>query len=276
MTTAAPPKVVQQFVPTARKPRASALTIFLVTAAVFVAIGETAPRIGLVNRVVVPTPGDTVQGLWQLLRGGYWIDDLGRTMTAVAIAWVIGCSFGFTLGAVMGVSPFTRKVVSPYAIAIQALPKIVLAPLFIGWLGFGTPSKVAIAVSICFFPVWIDTMIGLSLPTADDFKLMQAWRASRWHIFKKLQLPAAVPMVMVGVKHAMLLSFTGVLVAEILSSSAGGLGTLTKVYAQQINMPLVFAVVFIVIVIAVSLVTVLDFLEQRVVFWSDAAQRRRR
>ncbi len=79
-----------------------------------------------------------------------------------------------------------------------------------------------------------------------------------------------------GFKHAMLLSFTGVLVAEILSSSAGGLGTLTKTFALQINMPLVFAVVLIVIIIAVSLVSLLDYLEQRVVFWSEAAQRRRR
>lgn len=275
-TDVSPPKVVRQTAPTVGRPGRSALMIFLVTLAVLIVIGEILPRTPLVNRVIVPTPGDTMQGLWQLLKGGYWLEDLWATMLAVVIAWVIGCSVGFALGAVMGVSPFTRKIVAPYAIAVQALPKIVLAPLFIGWLGFGAPSKVAIAVSICFFPVWIDTMIGLSLPSADDFKLMQSLRASRWQMFRMLQLPTSLPLVMVGIKHAMLLSFTGVLVAEILSSSAGGLGTLTKVFASQINMPLVFAVVLIVIVIAVTLVSVLDFLEQRVVFWSEAAQRRRR
>jgi NitT/TauT family transport system permease protein len=271
-----PPKVLHQVTPTAEKPPRSALKIFLLTLAILVALAEIAPRTPLVNRVVVPTPGDTLWGLWQLLKGGYWLEDLWATMKAVVIAWMIGCAAGFALGTAMGISPYTRKVVAPYAIAVQALPKIVLAPLFIGWLGFGTPSKVAIAVSICFFPVWIDTMIGLSLPSADDFKLMQALRASRWQIFRMLQLPTALPLVIVGFKHAMLLSFTGVLVAEILSSSAGGLGTLTKTFALQINMPFVFAVVLIVIVIAVSLVSILDYLEQRLVFWSDAGQRRRR
>ena len=275
-TETSPPKVVRQTAPTVARPGRSSLKIFLATLLVLIAIGEIVPRTPLVNRVIVPTPGDTMVGLWQLLKGGYWLEDLWATMLAVVIAWVIGCSVGFALGAVMGVSPFTRKIVAPYAIAVQALPKIVLAPLFIGWLGFGTPSKVAIAVSICFFPVWVDTMIGLSLPSSDDFKLMQSLRASRWQIFRMLQLPTALPLVIVGFKHAMLLSFTGVLVAEILSSSAGGLGTLTKSFALQINMPLVFAVVLIVIVIAVTLVTVLDFLEQRVVFWSEAGQRRRR
>jgi NitT/TauT family transport system permease protein len=152
------------------------------------------------------------------------------------------------------------------------LPKIVLAPLLIGWLGFGTPSKVAIAVAICFFPVWIDTMVGMSLPTADEFKLMAALKASRWQMFRMLQFPSALPLVMVGIKHAMLLSFTGVLVAEILAASAGGLGTLAEQFANQLLMPLTFAVVLVVVVLAIALVSILDYVEQRVVFWSEAAR----
>lgn len=262
--------------PAAVPSRRSALVVGGATLAAFVALGEILPRTDLVSRVILPTPGDTVAALWQLLTGGYWLQHLRATLTAVLVAWLIGCSVGFAVGTAMGVSPFVRKVVAPYAIAVQALPKIVLAPLLIGWLGFGASSKVAIAVAICFFPVWVDTMVGLSLPAADEFKLMAGFRASRWQIFRMLQLPTALPMVMVGIKHAMLLSFTGVLVAEILAASAGGLGTLAEEFALQLNMSLAFAVILVVIALAVTLVSALDLVEQKLVFWSEAAQRRGR
>lgn len=258
--------------PHARGARGSAASIGFGTLAVLVVIGEIVPRSGLISRTVMPTPGDTVVGLKVLVTSGYWVDDLRATMTAVLIAWVIGCAVGLAIGICIGVSPFFRKVVTPYAIAIQALPKIVLAPLLIGWLGFGAPSKIAIAVAICFFPVWVDTMIGLSLPSAEEFKLMASLRASRWQTFRMLQFPAALPLVMVGIKHAMLLAFTGVLVAEILSASAGGLGTLAESFAAQLMMSMTFAVVLVVIVLAVTLVSLLDRLEQKVVFWSESAR----
>ena len=209
------------------------------------------------------TATDTLGGVRQLIEGGYWWEDLQGTLVAVLIAWFLGCSLGLFMGVVMGSSPFVRTAMTPYTIAVQALPKIVLAPLFIGWLGFGSESKIAIAVAICFFPVWIDTMIGLALPSADEFKLMQSLRASRWQIFRKLQLPSAIPLIMVGVKHAMLLAFTGVLVAEILAPSSGGLGTLAKEFSLQLNMPLTLAIITVVLVIAVSLVSLMDFIEQR-------------
>lgn len=235
---------------------------------------EVGPRF-LDDRTLFPTLSDTVAGLVQLVSGGYWWEDLTTTLVSVLLAWMIGCSVGLAAGIALGTVPFVRTAITPYAIAVQALPKIVLAPLFIGWLGFGPQSKIAIAVVICFFPVWIDTMVGLALPSANEFKLMQSLNAKRAQIFWKLQLPSAVPMIMVGVKHAMLLAFTGVLVAEILSASAGGLGTLTKQFSSQLNMPLTFAVVIVVVVIAVALVSIMDQVERRVVFWSEESRARR-
>jgi NitT/TauT family transport system permease protein len=235
---------------------------------------ELGPRL-LDDRTLFPTLSDTLAGLVRLVSAGYWWGDLTSTLIAVLLAWMIGCSVGLAAGIALGTVPFIRTAITPYAIAVQALPKIVLAPLFIGWLGFGPPSKIAIAVVICFFPVWIDTMVGLALPSANEFKLMHSLNATRAQTFRKLQLPAAVPMIMVGVKHAMLLAFTGVLVAEILSASAGGLGTLTKEFSSQLNMPLTFAVVIVVVVIAITLVSIMDVIERRMVFWSEESRARK-
>ena len=235
---------------------------------------ELVPRL-LEDRTLFPTLSDTLVGLGRLVSGGYWWSDLTSTLISVVLAWLMGCSIGLAAGVALGTVPFIRTAITPYVIAVQALPKIVLAPLFIGWLGFGPPSKIAIAVVICFFPVWIDTMVGLALPAANEFKLMQSLNATRAQTFWKLQLPSAVPMIMVGVKHAMLLAFTGVLVAEILSASAGGLGTLTKQFSSQLNMPLTFAVVIVVVIIAITLVSIMDMVERRVVFWSEESRSRR-
>jgi NitT/TauT family transport system permease protein len=257
-----------------RQPRGSAAVISIATLAVLLAVWEILPRTGLVNRTILPTVTDTIGGLRRLVSTGYWWEDLRATLIAVALAWLIGCAVGIAIGITLGTSPFVRAAVTPYAIAVQALPKVVLAPLLIGWLGFGSESKIALAVLICFFPVWMDTMIGLSLPSADEFKLMASLRASRWQTFRKLQLPTAVPLMMVGIKHALLLAFTGVLVAEILAASAGGLGTLVKEFSLQLNMPLTVAVVLVVVLIAVALVSLMDWLERRVVFWSEAGRAR--
>lgn len=257
-----------------RHDRLATWAISVGSIAVLLAAWEILPRTAVMDRTVTPTLSDTARGLRQLIESGYWWHDVRSTLVAIAIAWLIGTAFGFALGVMMGSSPFVRTAITPYTIAMQALPKIVLAPLFIGWLGFGSQSKIAIAVAICFFPVWIDTMIGLSLPDADEFKLMRSLRASRWQVFRRLQLPTAIPMIMVGVKHAMLLAFTGVLVAEILAASGGGLGTLAKEYSLQLNMPLTVAIIAVVVVIAVSLVSLMDQVEQRVVFWSESARKR--
>lgn len=250
--------------------------IVITTVAIILLVWEFFPQSGLVNRILFPTFADTVTAFIQLLGGGYWWDDLYKTMTAVAIAWVIGVTFGFTMGVILGTSPFIRQAITPFAIAVQALPKVVLAPLLIGWLGFGSESKIALAVIICFFPVWIDTMVGLALPAANEFKLMKSLKASRWQVFVKLQLPSALPMIMVGVKHALLLAFTGVIVAEILSASDGGLGKLTKEFASQLNMGLVYSVVTIVVILSITLVSIADVIERRVVFWSEESRSRKK
>ncbi len=240
------------------------------TLVAFLAMWEIFPTVGILNRVLIPTVSDTIWGLQQLILGGYWWGDLASTLSSVVIAWFIGVSFGVSMGIVLGISPFIKTAITPYAIALQALPKIVLAPVLIGALGFGSQSKIAIAVAICFFPVWINTMVGLSLPSTAEFTFMRSLNATRFQTFRKLQLPTAIPIVLIGMKHAMLLAFTGVLVAEILSSAASGLGKLAKEFSLQLNMPLTLAVITVVLTIAVSLVSIMDFLERKVVFWSES------
>lgn len=254
--------------PGATRLRSRAALLALATAAVVLAAWETVPRLGIVNRLIFPTPTDTVGGLVRLILGGYWWEHLASTIMAVAIAFILGAGAGFLIGTLLGVSPLARQILAPYIVAIQALPKIVLAPLLIGWLGFGAPSKIAIAVAICFFPTMINTLVGLSLASPEALLFMRALRAGRWQVFRYLLLPTALPLVFVGLKHSLLLAFTGVLVAETLAGAQGGLGQLAESFTSQLLMPLSFAVIVVVIAIAVVMVTVFDWLDRRLVFWS--------
>jgi NitT/TauT family transport system permease protein len=246
----------------------SAWSIRLLSIGAVLGFWQIISTTGVVNRVVIPAPTDVARGFVQLIEGGYWWENLQSTMSAGLIALAIGTSLGLVLGVVLGTSDYVQRVLNPFMIAFQALPKIVIAPLFIGWLGFGAPSKIAIAVVICFFPVWVNTMVGMTLATADELTLLRSMRASPWKTLWTLRLPRALPLIVVGLKHATLMAFTGVLVAEILAGSAGGLGQLVESFSYQLLMPLAFAVIGIVIMLAVAIVVTLDTLERRLIFWT--------
>lgn len=257
-------------VPPASGPRReTALVISVLTCFGLLAVWYALPNLGLVNPLLLPDPIEVARGFADLAGAGFLLHHLGVTMTEVGIGFAIGASGGFLLGTLLGVVPFVRKVLSPYILALQSLPKVVLAPLIIGWLGFGIESKVATAVAICFFPLMINTMVGLTLPAADSMKLMQSLGASRWQVYRKLRLPVAAPLIAVGFKHSVLLAFTGALVAEILVGSSEGLGRLIAIYNQQILMDLAFAVVAMLALIAVSAVMILDFLDRKIIFWRE-------
>lgn len=227
------------------------------------------PVLGLMNPVLISTPVDTLQALWSLATGSL-LTHFAFTMVQVVGGFFLGVSIGLLLGTALAVSPFLHRVFTPYVLALRSLPVIVLAPLFIAWFGFGVQSKIATAVTICFLPTMVNTMVGLRLPTEPELALMRALQASPWQVYRKLRIPCALPMIFVGLKHSLLLSFTGVLLAEILlGGSTTGLGTLVRQYSHQIRMDLVFAVVGVLTLLSVLLVMVFDRIDRRVVFWRE-------
>lgn len=267
--------------PLAEESRAGALyrsqrhrLVALATIGALLVVWHLLPTLRLVNPLVMPTPFATLEALADLVSTGIIFGHFALTMFEIGVGYAIGVTLGFVIGAALATLETLRRVMAPYILALQSLPKVVLAPLLIAWLGFGVESKIATAVAICFFPLMINTMVGLQLTRPDATKLMNALGASRRQIFTKLQLPTALPLIFVGLKHSLLLAFTGALVAEILVGSAAGLGRLVQIFNAQIAMDYAFAVVVVVAGLAVSFVVLFDALDRRIIFWRHAEEGR--
>jgi len=179
---------------------------------------------------------------------------------------------GLVSGIALGVSRALYKLTYPLVVAFQSVPKIVLAPLLITWFGYGIESKVAMAVIISFFPVLINTIVGLESVPEEPLKLMRSLRASKWQIFYKLSLPTAAPIMFAGIKTALTFAVIGAIVAEFIGASEG-LGYLLNVYSFQLRIDSVFAVIVVLSLIGSILYFFIDWLDRKLIFWRSDSVR---
>ena len=229
---------------------------------------ELAPAVGLVHPVVLPPPSAVAAAMVRLVGQDYFLRHVRATAYVTTLGLLFGAVLGVTLGAVLALVPPIRLTLYPYVVAFQALPKIVFAPLFVTAFGFGPESKIATAVAICFFPLMLNTMLGLTLVDPDALKLMRALRATEWQVFTKLRLPNALPHIFAGLQTSVTFAITGALVAELVTGGGSeGLGRLVDTYGQQLQTELQFAVVVIVSALGVALVMAVEWLDRRIVFW---------
>lgn len=232
-----------------------------------------APTGWLLNPLLLPTPSAIVRAGWELLGAAYLPENFLRTVYVIAVGFVIAVVSGLVMGTLMAIVPLLRLVMYPYIIAFQALPKIVLVPLFIVLFGFGPAAKIVTAAAIAFFPVFMNTMIGLSLVEADQRRLMESLTASRWQVFTKLQVPSALPLIFAGVKTSATYAMTGAIAAELIAGTDIGLGRLVSIFSFSLQMDFVFMLVLLIAVMAYLLFTVMERLGRRIVFWGEDQER---
>ena len=221
---------------------------------------------GLVNEIILPRPLAVGEALIATLGEGFFYRHLRVTTTEVLLGFTIGVALGFTLGAFLGLSVLFREVTYPFVVAFQGLPKVVLAPVFITAFGFGITSKVVTAIAICFLPVLINTMAGLTSVDHDAKRLMRSLNANRWQVFSKLSLPHALPLIFAGLKTSLTLALVGAIVGEFVGASEG-LGVLLSTFAYQLQVPRVWAITVILALLGVILFLIIEWLDSKIVFW---------
>lgn len=240
--------------------------ISLAVVVVFLGIWELLPRLGLVSTIILPPVTDVWAGLVELVQQDTFPGHLRITVVEMLVGFILGTVVGLAIGIALGVWESVKKSVYPLVVSFQSLPKIVLAPLLITWFGYGIESKIAMAVVIAFFPVLINTMVGLESVPDEARQLMRSLRASRSQIFRKLSFPHAAPFIMAGVKTGLTFAVIGAIVGEFVGSSEG-LGYLLHAYGFQLRIDKVFAVIVVLSAIGAILYFAIDWLERRMIYW---------
>lgn len=190
--------------------------------------------------LVLPGPLATGQTLLKLLRTPFGWAHIGTTLIETLGGFLLGSLLGIGLGTLAFQSPAAQRILRPYLIASQAMPKLALAPLLIIWLGYGLTPKIVIAALICFFPLFENTLTGLQSVDRGQIELFQALRATRYQTFRHLLFPAALPLIFTGLRVAAVLGLVGAVVGEFVGANRG-LGALIISAQGTLDTPTVLA-----------------------------------
>ena len=198
-----------------------------------------------VSALVFPAPTAVLMVLWEGLTVGFLWPHIWVTSAETLIGFALGCIIGFMAGVILGEIKFLRKLLWPYVLASQVVPKLALGPIFIVWFGFGMTSTIVITALICFFPLLENTMTGLQSVSPDKRDLFRMLGASRWQTLIRLNIPSGLPVIMAGVRVAIVLALVGAVVGEFIGGSSG-LGASVITAQGMMDSTLMFAL-FIVI-----------------------------
>lgn len=244
----------------------------LALAVVVIAIWDLATtRMGWVSPIILPSPQETLADLIfvgaNLLSGGYMLEALWTTTRTVFWAFLIAAAIGFSLGVLVGETKFGERAVMPYLVAIDTMPKVAFAPLFIAWLGFDIASKVALAAFIATFPIVVATAAGLYSASENERMLFRSIGASRLQTLLRLKLPTGLPQIFTGLKIASVGVMAGAITGEFLGGGQG-FGALIRQSASQMDTPRVFALILYLSLLGLALYFTVVWAQRRLVFWN--------
>ena len=225
----------------------------------------------MVSPIILPGPAETAADLAfvgvNLFSGGYVFDAFVTTALTVLYAFLMAIGIGFVLGTLVGETKFGERAVMPLLVAVDTMPKVAFAPLFIAWLGFGISSKVALATFIATFPIVVSTAAGLYAATENERFLFKAMGASRFQTLVRLKLPTGLPYFFTGLKIAAVGVMAGAITGEFLGGGKG-VGALIRVSASQLNTPRVFSLIIYLSFLGLAMFMLVVWVQRTFVFWN--------
>jgi NitT/TauT family transport system permease protein len=222
-----------------------------------------------IRPVILPSPVVIVKELassplWYLLQGWYTLlTALGGFFLAVVV--------GVALSVLIVEVKFLDSTLYAFILALNTVPKVAIAPLFVIWLGTGSEPKIAIAFLIAFFAIVIDTVLGLKSVPPDMLDLANTLRGGRWDVLRRIRFPCALPSMFAGMKVAMSLALVGAIVGEFVASERG-LGYVILAAQGTFDTPRVFAAIFVLAAGGIVLFWILSMLERRLLPWHASQQ----
>ena len=242
----------------------------LVLLALLIGGWEAAARLGWVEDYLLPAPSEVARALVEdrdILFGDAWI-----TAQEVLLGFALALAAGLAVAVLLHLSPLLRRTFYPLVVASQAVPVIVIAPILVIWFGFGMVPKLMVIALICFFPITVNTLDGLRSVDRDQVRMFRTLGAGRWDLFRRLELPSALPYVFSGAKVAVAVAVIGAVFGELVGSDAG-LGHAIQVGTAQLLTARVFAAVLLLAAMAIALFARVAAVERRAVPWAHGDRR---
>lgn len=227
---------------------------------------EAFTRVSNLPAFILPPPSAVFDRLVRSLQDGGLYRHTLATLSEVLAGLAFGVLVAVTLGYGLSKSHTLERVLAPYIVASQSIPIVAIAPLLVIWLGPGRLSKVMICALIVFFPVLVNTVVGMRSVPQGLYDLMRSLGATRWQTFNRLEVPAAMPVLLGGLKIGATLSVIGAVVGEFVGADEG-LGFLINLGDGLYDTALVFVAVFVLVVMAMGLYALVAGLERRLLAW---------
>ena len=220
----------------------------------------------LVDNFFISNPVDVGTRLVGWIKDGSLFVHIWATVYATVMGFIVGAVGGILLGVWLGVSPFTSRLLNPYLSALNALPKVALAPLFVLWFGLGIESKIALAAVLVLFLVFLNTYAGVREVDQDLIDGARLMKATRVQVITKVIVPSATSWMFAGLKISVPYALIGAVLGEMIAANRG-LGYLVQFSGSQFDTAGVFAVLLVIALLAVVLNFLVEIVQHRMQQW---------
>lgn len=247
----------------------SSTTLRRLIVVTLIVLWEVLPRLGIIPQLFLPSLSSTLAAFWH--DAPEYRDALLVTLYEVAVAMVFACGGGILAGAIVGSLPRPRVLIMPMISSLYAIPLVILYPVFTVWLGIGSESKIAFASIYGFLPTMLATAAGIQTIDPQLLLAARSMGATPIQRITRVVIPAAIPTVLSGLRIGGALVIVGVVVSEMLISSAG-IGYLISRYRTILESAHVFAGVLLVLALAVAFNLLIRLVERRTAVWQAGSR----
>lgn len=240
------------------------LIAFLLLWQAYVTVFQVPPQI-------LPAPLAFAGKFWShLTMGGIGVH-IGTTLYEIFTGFVIGSLLGLVFGYLLAKSMLLERLFTPYIVLAQIAPKISIAPLFVLWFGLGVSSKFALVILVVFFPIMVNTIIGIRSVERNMQDLLHILKANRWQRFYSVEIPYSLPSIMAGLKVSTTYAITGAVIGEMIGAKAG-LGYLVILGSETFDIHMILTAVLLLSVMGLILYLLSNYLEKKVLHWHESQE----
>ncbi|WP_412677414.1 ABC transporter permease [Bacillus smithii] len=235
---------------------------------IIIIIWQLIGSLGWVTKTVLPTPWEIILAAKNLAVSGVLFTNMKVSIIRAACGFVIGGGLGLALGTLVGLSAKSESLLDPTLQMVRTIPHLAITPLFILWFGLGEESKILLIGLGAFFPLYVNTFLGIRKVDAKLFEVARILEFSKWKQIKLLIVPSALPNILLGIRLSLGAAWLSLVVAELMGSTSG-LGYMMMDARQFSNTDIVFVGIIIFAIVGKLTDSLVRLMEKHFLKWQD-------